>query len=406
VDLPDGRQLNLGSVSVLRLVTDLVSSVVECRKALDAFLNKGSATLRVDLQALEGLLQPRRARWAGHGDPFIPAVSRQQFRGARMNPVQAIYTHMDEIESHVAALQQEAEQGQQDEQKTARLRQLTASLCRLVTLPEEGLTSKLASIEASLEAIGKTGFASREEVEALRALAASLSETVTGKTAAVDEDAKKELGIYMENESKLNRQKQDILKSILRKVKDGKYDPSSASKLWLYWVDEGAKMYVREFGGDVKDMFSKQLREGLAKDIANSEKKRIEEGEYDHLKIASDQSQSQQDQVQEKQAQDQGEQEKGEQDQEGQDKEASLRLSSLTINEALAHSVMAKVECALRVVEASERPGTQVAKKDLNTLSIKLSSLIEAADLTDPSICSEFAKLAQLADKVHSHFAA
>jgi len=421
-----------------------------------------------------------------------------------MNPVQAIHTHIDEIERHVAALQQEAGQGQEQQEKSAGLHRVVAALLGLVTQTEaEGLSAKLSAIESTIDAINKAGSAPKGSVETLRGLTASLCEVVTGKTAAVDEDAKRELELYMENESRLYRQKQDIIKNIMRKMKGGKYNHSLAPKLWMYWVDEGAKMYVREFGGDVKTMFPKQLREELAKEIANDQKKLIEDGEYDSLKVAAEQdwsvtasvkwnegdgswtangegdfikkvtiteikgpgiplyvlklttekgefkykkeykklndakkdgetwvksdedgasliltdfkkvaSQGQDQQGQDeqeapeeqaKQAQDQ------QQDQQGQDKEASLRISSeevLVINEALAHSVMAKVESALKVVEASGLPGTQVAKKDLNTISIKLAKLVEASDLKNPSLRSDLTKLASMADKVHSHFAA
>jgi hypothetical protein len=75
------------------------------------------------------------------------------------------------------------------------------------------------------------------------------------------------------------------------------------------------------------------------------------------------------------------------------------------INEALAHSVMAKVEGALRLVEASTKQGTDVAKQDLNTITDKLTSLLQGNELGDPCLCTPLRELAGLADKVSTHFA-
>mgnify|MGYP000415422368 FL=1 len=52
----------------------------------------------------------------------------------------------------------------------------------------------------------------------------------------------------------------------------------------MYLVDDAAKEYVKEFGSqseDVKDMFPKETREKVARDLADKEKENIEQGEYD-----------------------------------------------------------------------------------------------------------------------------
>ena len=74
------------------------------------------------------------------------------------------------------------------------------------------------------------------------------------------------------------------------------------------------------------------------------------------------------------------------------------------INEALAHSVMAKVELALGIVEASDKKNADVAKSDLGKISSKLSSLITGTDLGDPSLCTALKELSGMADKIHSYF--
>lgn len=58
-----------------------------------------------------------------------------------------------------------------------------------------------------------------------------------------------------------------IIKNIIKKLKSDKYDHSKAPKLWMYYVDEGAKKYIKEFGGGpMKDLFPKPLRMRLAKE--------------------------------------------------------------------------------------------------------------------------------------------
>jgi hypothetical protein len=64
VTLPEGDTYNLGSTSVLKLVTDLVPSTSVARRALKSFVEGNSAKLSVDLDALRVLLAPKRARWA------------------------------------------------------------------------------------------------------------------------------------------------------------------------------------------------------------------------------------------------------------------------------------------------------------------------------------------------------
>lgn len=88
----------------------------------------------------------------------------------------------------------------------------------------------------------------------------------------VDQDALRELELFIDNDYQIYRQRESIEKNIQRKVKSGKYDHSMAAKLWQYMVDAGAKKYVKEFGGNVRDMFPKQLRMALAKQYADEYK--------------------------------------------------------------------------------------------------------------------------------------
>lgn len=546
VELPDGRTFNMGSVSVLKLVTQLVPSQTLARRALDAFLKDGHATIQVNIADLEVLLRPKRSRWAVHENRLIPPDPRTPPRGAStMNPDQAqadaIKNQVEAIESHIAVLAQTAQQHaagsasrEQVDNTITTLKQLVAGL----SAPPSGQSKndtfyfKMAALETVLTSLDRVGKASPDAARVLAKLAKSLLFTPKSASTvvegAIDEDAKTELELYMDNESRLYNQKKSILANILRKMKAGKYDHKLSPKLWMYWVDEGAKMYAREFGGNVKDLFPKDLREALAKDIADREKKLIEDGEYSHIKVAVEaegpttmpaEVQKAEDVAKGKvddpyKGKDQSDNslffklagkwsQKGEKwvlDGKGDSIEkaeiqeikgpgiplfllkihvkdkgtfqakkefkkltdaqkageswlksdadgASLvltdfkKVSNVTggpeqvakqmgvddpyagkdqskndtfykladteiplINEAIAQSVMAKVEGALQVVQASSKANTHLAKRDLHIISNKLASMLQEASLSDPELRPSLLDLATKADKIHAHF--
>ena len=93
----------------------------------------------------------------------------------------------------------------------------------------------------------------------------------------LDAIASRELKLYIENDKDLYRQQiVPIIKNVQRKMKSGKYEHSQAPKLWLYLVDNGAKKYVKDFGGDAKKDFPKDLRMSIANEFANEYKAEIE----------------------------------------------------------------------------------------------------------------------------------
>ena len=93
----------------------------------------------------------------------------------------------------------------------------------------------------------------------------------------IDATAARELKLYIENDRDLYRQQiVPIIKNVQRKMKSGKYDHAQAPKLWMYLVDNGAKKYVKEFGGNVKDMFPKDLRLSIANEFAIEYKAEID----------------------------------------------------------------------------------------------------------------------------------
>lgn len=93
---------------------------------------------------------------------------------------------------------------------------------------------------------------------------------------------KYELEMYAYNTSQLHNQFMSIIANIKRKIKSKTYNPTLAPKLWMYWIDNAAKMYVKEFGGSVKNVFPKMVREQLAAEISVREFKKIMDGEYNY----------------------------------------------------------------------------------------------------------------------------
>lgn len=115
------------------------------------------------------------------------------------------------------------------------------------------------------------------------ALLRNLAFRVAGDVMAVDQAAMHDLELYMENERSLYNQKMSIIQNIQRRMKKDQYNPALAPKLWMYWVDAGAKAYIKENapGARVQDMFPKPLREALAKQFAKDYEEQIRNGEYD-----------------------------------------------------------------------------------------------------------------------------
>jgi hypothetical protein len=97
------------------------------------------------------------------------------------------------------------------------------------------------------------------------------------RRSTVDEHAADELDLYIENESDMYRQKQAILKNLALKAKKGIYDKKKAAKLWGYWVQAGARKYLKEYlkGIDSPDEtidslgFNKATRDRVAEELVN-----------------------------------------------------------------------------------------------------------------------------------------
>jgi hypothetical protein len=361
---------------------------------------------------------------------------------------QAVSSLIDEIESQIKLLSQtskEHEQGSQGREQTessiASLRQLISELGKdpMGQSANDAFYFKLSSLEEAVEGVRKAGTSSPEALRALSMFTMGLVEDVGIKLGAVDDTAKDELRLYMENEGRLQNQFDSILLNIKRHMNRGDYDPNRAPVLWKHWVDSGAEAYVKEFpdSGKAITMFPTALRVALSKELADDYKEKIDNGEYDQLferaKLMKDKSKKAGEGVEglvvslshheqpfadpkvaaevEGPAEDVAKDMKVDDPYAGKDQSKNDTYYKLAasevpfINEALAHSVMAKVEGALRLVEASDKQGAEVAKQDLSIITNKLTSLLQASELGDPGLCTPLRELAGLADKVTTHFA-
>ena len=94
-----------------------------------------------------------------------------------------------------------------------------------------------------------------------------------------------ELKQYIDNDANLYRQRyMPILKNLSKKKKKGKYRKNLAQRAFMYLVDDGAKRYVRSYGGNARDVFPKRQRKQLAKDYVEEFEQIYDDQEFDFMK--------------------------------------------------------------------------------------------------------------------------
>ena len=100
----------------------------------------------------------------------------------------------------------------------------------------------------------------------------------------------RELKLYIDNDSQLyNSRFMPIMKNLTKKMKKGKFDKKLAIKGFMYLVDDGAKKYVKDHGGNAKEMFSKKDRIAVASDLADEFEDAYKNKEYSFMEgFASD----------------------------------------------------------------------------------------------------------------------
>lgn len=73
----------------------------------------------------------------------------------------------------------------------------------------------------------------------------------------------RELELYMENDYELYKQREPFLANMRKKMKKGTYRSDLGVKLWMYYVERGARKYIKEYGGTLK-MFPPAVRREVA----------------------------------------------------------------------------------------------------------------------------------------------
>jgi len=100
-----------------------------------------------------------------------------------------------------------------------------------------------------------------------------------------NEEAARELQLYIENDADLYRQQyQPIIKNLMLKRAKGIYDLVLSVKLWMYLVDNGARKYAKEFGvpnRPASDIFSRATRLVVAQNLAINFRAEANLGHYD-----------------------------------------------------------------------------------------------------------------------------
>ena len=88
----------------------------------------------------------------------------------------------------------------------------------------------------------------------------------------VDEDAIRELVLYIENDGQLYQQQgEPIMRNLTKKWDKGVYDHDKAKTLWKYYADTGAKKYGKEHGAnDGFNMFTPAVRRAVASELADN----------------------------------------------------------------------------------------------------------------------------------------
>lgn len=96
-----------------------------------------------------------------------------------------------------------------------------------------------------------------------------------------------ELILFVDNDGDINRsQTQSILKNLMTKIGQGKYDHDRAVDLFMYLAESGAKKYAKEFGGPGDAwhaMFPIEVRRMAATHWRDEFEAAAKSGEYDSL---------------------------------------------------------------------------------------------------------------------------
>ena len=95
----------------------------------------------------------------------------------------------------------------------------------------------------------------------------------------------RELKLFIDNDASIYRQRYiPILKNLSNKKKQGKYRKGLAKKAFMYLIDDGAKRYVKSYGGNHLDVFPKRQRKNLAKEYVEEFEQIFKDQEFDFMR--------------------------------------------------------------------------------------------------------------------------
>ncbi len=94
----------------------------------------------------------------------------------------------------------------------------------------------------------------------------------------------RELRLFIDTDARLYKSRYiPILKNLSKFKKKGKYNSKLAIKAFIYLTDDGAKQYIKDYGGD-QSTFSKKDKLELAKDYTEEFESQYNNQEFDFMK--------------------------------------------------------------------------------------------------------------------------
>jgi hypothetical protein len=95
----------------------------------------------------------------------------------------------------------------------------------------------------------------------------------------------RELRLFIDNDARLYKSRYiPILKNLSKFKKKGKYNSKLAIKAFMYLIDDGAKVYAKDYADGDASIFSKKDRLQLAKDYAEEVESQYNNQEFDFMK--------------------------------------------------------------------------------------------------------------------------
>jgi len=95
----------------------------------------------------------------------------------------------------------------------------------------------------------------------------------------------RELRLFIDNDARLYKSRYiPILKNLSKFKKKGKYNSKLAIKAFMYLIDDGAKVYAKDYADGDASIFSKKDRLQLAKDYTEEFESQYNNQEFDFMK--------------------------------------------------------------------------------------------------------------------------